>query len=372
MHKLEPDQYYLAAPYLSEFSNHTVLKTIQSGITRGHLYVDSLHRPSVVFAQFRHRVFYINNNDAANPDDFNKFVMDVVFNYCRQSNVPLFRLTADSPASLTFLKQQLTDLEPIIGDYQIYQYEISSPIQASALPDGYELRRVNQTLVAEEFEGKQDLQEEMCSERESVQAFLDNSFGLVALKDNALAGWCLSEYNYQQRCEVGIATMPPHRKLGVAKAMTRSFLKLAAEEGIETILWHCSKSNIASSRTALSAGFTLAEDKPVLIVYLDRSINLAVHGNIYFEKGDFGEALDWYQKALAGKAPQAWMAWNAACAAAHLGHVDPAFKYLMQSVELGFTDMNRLTQSPHLNSLRGDPRWKEIIITLNQKLFAGS
>jgi hypothetical protein len=45
------------------------------------------------------------------------------------------------------------------------------------------------------FPGCEDLLEEMSSDRESVEAFLDNSFGVVALKEDPLAGWCHSEYN---------------------------------------------------------------------------------------------------------------------------------------------------------------------------------
>lgn len=372
MEKLEPHQYHLAEPHLLKFSNHTVVKTILAGITPGLVYADSLDQPGVVFTQFRHRAFLSSNRSRSANCNFLKFVTEDIFENCRKAKVPLFRLATNSLWSLAYINQQLIDLEPIEENYQIYRYKMSDPVKTKELPDGYVLHRVNQRLVEGEFLGKGDLLEEMCSERESVQAFLDNSFGLVAFKDNTLAGWCLSEYNYQQRCEVGIATMQQHRKLGLAKAMTRAFINLAAEMGIEKVLWHCSKSNIASARTAMRTGFKLVQEEPVLIIYWDRTIHLAVHGNKCFENYEYEAALEWYRKALAEKSPQAWTAWNAACAAAHLGQTDQAFEYLLQSIELGFTDLDYLTHSQHLLSLRDDQRWGELITLLNQKLFSES
>jgi len=72
------------------------------------------------------------------------------------------------------------------------------------MPEGFELRQVNKALVYEAFDGKDALLEEMCLERESVNAFLDNSFGIVAFHGKKLAGWCLSEYNHKKRCETRV------------------------------------------------------------------------------------------------------------------------------------------------------------------------
>ena len=112
-------------------------------------------------------------------------------------------------------------------------------------------------MLNQNFKGKDELIDEMCSERESVQAFMNNSFGIVAFHEQELAGWCLSEYNDKNHCEVGIATMQKFRCLGLAKAMTYSFLHQAYNQGIDTALWHCAKSNISSSKTAISCNFSL-------------------------------------------------------------------------------------------------------------------
>jgi len=192
--------------------------------------------------------------------------------------------------------------------YQCYQSTLTGPQLKFNLPDGFKLHQVNEALIAEDFEGKEELLEEMCSERESVEAFLAQSFGIVAFKEGALAGWCLSEYNYEKRCEVGIATLPPFQRQGLASAMTFAFLNLAHDQGTTIVLWHCFNSNIPSQKTALSAGFKLVEDEQVLVLYLDRGVNLTVQGDLCFKAEDYLQALVWYQKALVTDAPQSWMA----------------------------------------------------------------
>jgi len=119
-----------------------------------------------------------------------------------------------------------------------------------------------------EFAGKQALFEEMRLERGSPDGFLKHSFGIAAFHDNELAGWCLSEYNHDTRCAVGITTMSSFRRMGIAKSMTLGFLNLAVKQKVETVLWHCYKSNLSSARTAQYAGFHLVDEHHVINISL--------------------------------------------------------------------------------------------------------
>ena len=104
------------------------------------------------------------------------------------------------------------------------------------------------------------------------------------------------------------------------------------------------------------------------MLYFDRALNAAVHGNLHFEAKEYIEPLAWYQKALLEEQPQSWMAWNAACTAALTQQVSLAFEYLNRAIELGFTDLDNLVQSQHLAGLKGDARWGETITRLNQMI----
>ena len=75
----------------------------------------------------------------------------------------------------------------------------------------------------------EQLREEMCSERPSVEDFLARSFGvcLVDEEQDALAGWCLSEYNCGDRCEVGIEVDEAYQRHGLGTLLARALCQEA-------------------------------------------------------------------------------------------------------------------------------------------------
>ena len=366
MQLLRRNDYSIVKKQLSLFSHHTVLRAILDGTTSGRIYIDRQVSPNIIFIQFRHRAFIFGDHNALEVNAIEHFISTVVFGNCAESNVTLVRVTVENQTWLDFLYTSLDHYYPLLFDYQIYENQLSSLKQEFRVPEGFKLRYVSQKLLSENFGGKEDLIEEMCSERESVDAFLNKSFGITAFQGTKLAGWCLSEYNHNDRCEVGIATLPPYRRQGLAKAMTSKFKNVARNKGYKIILWHCYKSNTPSSRTALSSGFKLIDEHQVMNIYVEQSVGLAVHGNVAFEKGYYEKALSFYQQALNRPDQKTWMAWNAACAAAHQ-HLDhQVFMYLNLAIDLGFTDMDHLFESEHFGTYHDDPRWLKVTNRLSQ------
>lgn len=365
---LSPEEHHIAATLFSHFPYHTVIKTILNGSSPGHVYVNDAANPTLAVAQFKHHTFLGGDPAEVHRHQLLDFFSNVVVTNCKNFDIPLFRLLIPSPAWRVVLEELFRPLTPVYMDYQCYQKTIRKPDSEYLIHEGFFLQKITSELLSKDFAGKEDLLEEMCSERESLDAFLENSFGIAAFYKNQLAGWCLSEYNHENCCEVGIATMPPYQKKGLAKAMIVLFCNFAIENGYETILWHCDKSNLPSSRTALSAGFTLVEDSPVIAVYHDRAIHLAVHGNLAFQRQRFQDAINWYQRALSENLQQTWIAWNAACAASLAEETDLAFDFLHTAIDLGFSDIEALDSSEHLSLLKNDLRWNTILIYLDKTI----
>jgi RimJ/RimL family protein N-acetyltransferase len=86
--------------------------------------------------------------------------------------------------------------------------------------------------------------------------------------ENEIAGWCMSEYNVGNRCEIGIATAPHHQRKGIATLATWYFLAEAHRRGCTRVGWDCWTRNEASAATARKAGFTLIEEYPAVVVEL--------------------------------------------------------------------------------------------------------
>jgi GNAT superfamily N-acetyltransferase len=146
------------------------------------------------------------------------------------------------------------------------------PTPVAPLPVGLRFVVVDRTLLDDQALGSRDeLVEEICSERASVDDFLARSFGMTLLHDGAVIGWCLSEYNLGRRCEVGIAVDGPFRRRGLAKQMGGAFIRQALAAGAHEVGWHCWEDNAASCATARALGFALVRTYPAHTVRLARA-----------------------------------------------------------------------------------------------------
>lgn len=73
-------------------------------------------------------------------------------------------------------------------------------------------------------------------------------------------------------------------------------------------------------------------------------------------------------KAVLELEPQNETAWyNLACTYARWGKLDQAIEHLRRAVELGFDDAGHMEQDPDLESLRQDPRYRELIARLRAR-----
>jgi RimJ/RimL family protein N-acetyltransferase len=134
------------------------------------------------------------------------------------------------------------------------------------LPKGFSIQSVTAEFLNSNTEGLDTLREEICSERTSVDDFLEKSFGVCPVYENQLAGWCLSEYNTNQACEIGIATLEPHQRKGIATALTKAFLAEATRRGYQKIGWDCWERNQASAATARKVGFAQTYREQAIVV----------------------------------------------------------------------------------------------------------
>ena len=361
MHRLRESAHDQVRPLFATMYYNLAVQAILEGSLRADIYVDDPVHPRVAVTRHRARLFL-----AGSPDSqaFNEHLRHSLA--ARAAREDLFVLYYEpAPAWENTLDALLGDLDPIRAGREYYTLELPASGAHAVLPEGFSLRYVDEELLADEKLGNRDeLVEELCSERQSVQDFLERSFGACLLHGDDVAGWCLSEYNSADRCEVGIATFGPHRRQGLATATGSALLNLAASRGITQVGWHCYASNIASAATARKLGFTRTLEYPVRFAYLDRAINSGVHGNVAFEQGEYELAVSRYREAIGNGDAPLWVFWNVACACALLGRRTAALSYLGQAIDHGFDDLERLLASEHLTSLHHTEEWK----TLSQRL----
>lgn len=272
MTTLPPNAYELIRPLLLGMDFHLIGRSILTKQTPAQVFVDNVEHPKALFAQAGHR--YILAGDAE-IDTFNfgiqKLFADVIYPRALAEGLEGFGLYYDVPAWERKVDAILKNKEKIHASREFYACKKLKYKWQDFLPEGFQLKMVDTDLFAmPNLKHLDTLKEEMTSERPSVDDFLAKSFGVCAIYENELAGWCLSEYNSDKRCEIGIETTSEYRQRGIGTALTLAFLEHAFSHGIKEVGWHCFKRNEPSAKTALKAGFEKVCDYKSFIVPLTK------------------------------------------------------------------------------------------------------
>lgn len=351
-------------------NHHLALLALLGDKIPGTIYFAEQEQSAFCLAAAGRRMFLCEASE--NQPDFSflnqVFLTDLRVKALAGTGPDSFELHFPQPAWLDRLSESLVDFNPLVGQRVYYEFSGETSPEPVSFPLGYNIREADQDLLADDsLLRRTELEEEMCSERPTVQDFLDKSFGLCLVYENEIVGWCLSEYNLDSRCEIGIAVHTPHRRQGLAANLTRAFLHLAQQKGIKQVGWHSWKDNLASTATAHRAGFSLRTEEPVLYGWFDPVIHHAVGGNVHLSAGRYDQAAAWYQQAFAlGQAP-GWAYWNAAVNYMNLGQTLDALSHIRKAVESGFQDMEHIQTSQHFEALHGSPDWEELLADLQTR-----
>ena len=374
LYELPPHDYEKVRSLFQPLDDHLAVGALLDGATPGQVYVDDLSHPDAALARVKYR-FHLAGSPA--NEGFNRslrlLMVDTIYPQALAAGEVMYTLYYAPTAWAEVVDVILRDKYPLKTQRQYYERKSFDSGWRPQPPAGYSRRAVDAALLADTTLKNSDaLKEEMCSERPTVQEFLAKSFGVCLLHGDEIAGWCLSEYNCANRCEVGIETVEAHQRRGLGTLMACALAEEAYARGVTRIGWHCYARNVASASTALKAGFEHVCDYPAYFAWFNPVDNLAVHGNICFGQQQVEEALDWYRRAFALGEARSWAYWNAAQAAGAQGDHPTAMRYLSQAVDTGFDDLEQLTNAGHLRSLHDTPGWRELIARLQKQAEAGS
>lgn len=244
-------------PLCSPLKHHLVIDSILEGKTPGRIYTDRPTHPQAAWINFKHHCFLVGKPDL------------LVFNedlkaYLNQSFVPqalasgLDALLFDCyPAGWSILLDQLIPgQQPRRYPRQYFACQALQQDWRLLLPAGFRVVSADADLLEQtHLANLAEVRDEMCSERISVQDFLENSFGFCIQRRDELVAWAFSEYNAKECCEVGIATVEKYRRQGLGTVVALALVEHALKSGYHTIGWHCWASNLPSAALARRAGF---------------------------------------------------------------------------------------------------------------------
>jgi len=253
---LPASNYDQVRPLFQPLDLHLAVAAMLDGSVPAVIHVNDPIRPRAAFARIGHHNFL-----AGSPREpaFNAHVHQLLAETISAGGVEALVFKTSSEAWEAPLRSVLLPgYEILRAQRQFYRFQALRRDWRAALPASFRLVEIDASLLARTQLAHLDvLRDELCSERPSVEEFLARSFGLAAVcdADAALAGWCTSEYNSGDRCEVGIGVLEPYQRRGLATALGSAFVDLALARGVRHIGWHCWARNLPSVATALAIGY---------------------------------------------------------------------------------------------------------------------
>jgi len=260
----------VARPLFSALErSHALVTAFFEGCATARLFVDNGAAPQSGILVCNSRVLCAG--DASQTDFLNEMARifsDELIPAHRARGNDAYLVYGSGEKWNTALLQLFSGRQLYHGGRQYYEITDFTPSTHLQLPDGFSMQLITPEFLSSDASGLDAVREEMCSERASVEDFLAHSFGLCPVHSNEVAGWCMSEYNVGDRCEIGIATAEKYQRKGMATLTTGYFLAEAHRRGYTRVGWDCWERNVPSVATARKVGFTLVEEYPAVVVDL--------------------------------------------------------------------------------------------------------
>jgi GNAT superfamily N-acetyltransferase len=262
---LQPDNYSSIYSLFEGMTYHLAVQTALAGILPGRIYVDDPARPGavVLIPSNRHRI-YVSGEHAQS------ILVDVMHILFKESSEESYEFVVYYDAATVWkqsLEQVLQEQKIFPGWRQLYRLREPSSPATGHLPESIAFARIDETILDDpSLVNGQHLLEEILSVSLSLEHFFRHNFGFCAQDGRKLVAWCLAEYHYQGRYELGIETIEAYQRKGIATHLAEAVIRHAFARGATEIGWHCWATNAPSIATALRLGFEKVLDYPVYYV----------------------------------------------------------------------------------------------------------
>lgn len=373
LHELDPQNYADVYPLMGDMPDyHVPLCDLLNDTRPGKVYVDDVENPGSVF-MYSGAWCYLGGNPA--NAEFNqavhRLIMAPEFKDVAYRGLPeMLFLNCDAaweePFSVIFFNRT-----PIGVARKHYVFDTLPYAWEDAVPDGYEIRQLDEALLEDEtFKNREQIERwiEM-TWTGNRQGFFDRGAGVCTLKGDEITCWCLTVAIAGDTCELGIETQEDHHRKGLGTLTAMAMADLCLQAGFSTIDWHCDAVNFGSWGVAERAGFIPQRDYTSYLYFFDPVTHFAVAGNFQLLEKDYDTALSWYQKALTTNpdAPD-WVCFMIARAYAGLGAHQEALGYLNTAIDKGWVKRASLEDSEEFAALRDTPEWEGVLAQMQEKI----
>ena len=261
MYLLKPE--FRKQPFIDKIINEESdisFAAVAAGNNVGEVWVDDLLIPSfaIVWSEYLGGFSFMgtsyNNIDSIRVSDF---IEDTVTPFLKNKGINSFEFSCDNESWLPHILNCLSDHS--IESEEQFVYGLDENFvnnKLSLLTSEYNYIEITPDILIEgnnELRNVELLQSEINKAWYSIDMFLRNGKGFVAIKDNEICSFALTHFRYNNTYSVGVETFDPHKQKGLSNTLTKLLINCICEHN-GNIWWDCMESNIASQKTAQKAG----------------------------------------------------------------------------------------------------------------------
>ncbi len=275
MYPLSASQYASILPLFHPLDYHLTVRATLCGAFPAPVYADDPAQARLAAIWAGKRLYIAGEGpDPVTTGALGRLILERIYPeaLARKYEVLIFQYPTEKWAAA--LTEILAGKRVVQAAREQYTFRSLPPAWQKQVPAGLGLQAVDADLI-----GRRDLKHmdgliaEIENEGQPVEHFLHNRFGVCAIFGDEIAGWCLSEYNLGERCEIGIETLEAYQRRGLGLAMTCALVEMALQRGVTQIGWDCYRNNLPSSATARKAGFDPAVAYETSICWVGKEVD---------------------------------------------------------------------------------------------------
>ncbi|MHA2032855.1 MAG: GNAT family N-acetyltransferase, partial [Candidatus Kariarchaeaceae archaeon] len=222
--KLPEDRYRIIFSLLDNIHISLNVLPIINKTFKGEIWVDNLKHPTIVYVFDTRHAHFLFGDISSNLKILSEFVEIKIIPLISSSKIPYSFLYSNSWKYLSETKNFAFITESKIIKRLLFKFkEFRYPSWKSKIPDGIDIVRVTKSFLKMNLKNIEGLKNELNHMWGDVDKFFEFGFGVCALFNDSLAGWCLGEYfsSYKniKHFGIGIETYSEFQRKGIAFAM---------------------------------------------------------------------------------------------------------------------------------------------------------
>lgn len=239
-----------------------MIQSIREGKTHADVYVNDDVMPSLSIVHEQYTIFVDGEDAPATMKPAAAFLRDEVLSPAVRERLGGVKILFGSPAWRNHIVEAFADVKQQMLPRSVYRYA-GQPYLPDPEPDIHLIKE--SVLQRPDLRNTEMVTGEIREMWGDLDAFYRDGFGVCAIEDDAVIGFCTAEYVSAGCCGIGIAVDPAYHRKGIATRMARRFLAECHHHGLAPY-WDCWSENEASVKTAEKMGFTLETQYEVILL----------------------------------------------------------------------------------------------------------